>query len=153
MWIPRTLPPLAGNPGDSDRVYLAHTGASDSLILTHSGDIWQKHFNRGEFWPQFEIIVAYFLPFSSTSCQSPPTHSWIFWQKIVFFYFLNFQQGLVYYTHPGAIWHKKSIYTHGQKFIYDKEFFTNRGESDNTFSQMWEYPGYAHGGSLGIHID
>ncbi len=46
--------PPAGNPGDSDRVYLTYTGESDSLILTLSGDIWQKHFN------QFERIVAYF---------------------------------------------------------------------------------------------
>ncbi len=28
-----------GNPGDSERVYLTNTGESDSLILTHSGDI------------------------------------------------------------------------------------------------------------------
>ncbi len=32
-------PPI-GNPGDSDRVYLTNTWESDSLILTHSGDIW-----------------------------------------------------------------------------------------------------------------
>ncbi len=31
--------PSTGNPEDSDRVYLIHTGESDSLILTHSGDI------------------------------------------------------------------------------------------------------------------
>ncbi len=53
-------PPPTGNPGDSDMVYLTHTGESDSLILTHSGDIWHKHLNPGEFWPQFEGIVAYF---------------------------------------------------------------------------------------------
>ncbi len=42
-------------------VYLTHTRESDSLILTHSRDIWPKHFNPGEFWPQFEKIVAYFF--------------------------------------------------------------------------------------------
>ncbi len=57
QWIPRD-PPI-GNPGDSDKVYLTHTGESDILILTYSGDIWLKHFKPGEFWPQFEI-VAYF---------------------------------------------------------------------------------------------
>ncbi len=57
MWI--LMDPMV-NPGDSDMVYLTHAGESDSLILTHSGDIWQKHFNPGEFWPQFERIVAYF---------------------------------------------------------------------------------------------
>ncbi len=48
------------------------------------------------------------------------------------------------------------IYTQGQKYIYDKELLTHRGDSDNTFSQMSESPGYARGrggGSLGIHID
>ncbi len=34
--------PPAGNPGDSDRVYLTHTGESDSLILTTQG-ISDKH--------------------------------------------------------------------------------------------------------------
>ncbi len=41
-------------------VYSYYSHNSDSLILTHSGDIWQKYFNPGEFWPQFERIVAYF---------------------------------------------------------------------------------------------
>ncbi len=31
--------PPTGNPGYSDRLYLTHTGDSDSLILTHSWDI------------------------------------------------------------------------------------------------------------------
>ncbi len=46
--------------GDSDRSIWTHTVDFDSLILTHSGDIWQIHFNPGKFWPQFENIVAYF---------------------------------------------------------------------------------------------
>ncbi len=51
------------------------------------------------------------------------------------------------------------IYTQGQKCIYDKELLTHRGDSDNTFSQMSESPGYAcRGGggwefTLTIHID
>ncbi len=61
---------------------------------------------------------------------------------------------LVYYTHRGVFWHK-NLYTQGQKYFYDKELLTHRGDSDNTFSQMSESPGYAHGGGgpLGIHID
>ncbi len=31
--------PPTGNPGNYDRVYLTHTGESDSLIMTHSRDI------------------------------------------------------------------------------------------------------------------
>ncbi len=72
--FPGPTPPPAGNPWDSDRVYLTHTGESDSLIVTHSGDIWQKHFNTGEFWPQLERIVAIFLAFFIYFL-SIPTHS------------------------------------------------------------------------------
>ncbi len=46
-----------------------------------------------------------------------------------------------------------NLYTQGEKYIYDKELLTHRGDSDNTFSQMSESPVYARGGYLGIHID
>ncbi len=55
---------------------------------------------------------------------------------------------LVYYTHRGAFW-LKILYAQGQKYIYDKELLTHRGDSDNTFSQMSESPGYARGGVPG----
>ncbi len=75
-------------------------------------------------------------------------------QFLLYIVFVWKHMCLVYYTHPGAFWHKKSIYTQGQKCIYDKELLTHRGYSDNTFSQMSESPGYAQGGgALGIHID
>ncbi len=63
---------------------------------------------------------------------------------------------LVYYTHQGTFWHN-NLYSQEQKYIYDKELLTHRGDSDNTFSQISESPGYARGGggggSLGIPID
>ncbi len=54
---------------------------------------------------------------------------------------------IVWYTTP--IEEHFDIKTQGQKYIYDKELLTHTGDSDNTFSQMSESPGYARVGLPG----
>ncbi len=118
-------------------------------------------------------ILAFFIYFLSIPTHSPrdfltgnnlsvcPSHAPVlvfvwkhmcYWAGKYDYKLAIMEHCLVYYTHQGAFWHK-NLYTQGQKYIYDKELLTHRGDSDNTFSQMSEPPGYACGGSLEIRID
>ncbi len=128
MWIPRDPPPPVGNPEDSDRVYLTQTGESDSLILTHLRDIWLKHFSPGEFWPQFEWIVAYFFNIFHLLPVNPHSLTQGFSDnKYSCFLFLTFS--MVWYTTPihWAFWHKNLYTPKGRNAFMTRNFWPIEG--------------------------